>query len=127
MTTEAEDNERFRLVLNEQEKAGRRAIYLAIVAAFAATLGGLSQDIYSHVAKENPGYQLVVAKEALDANTPVGVYRFDPKSGQVAYIKRLDDGATQWVVVPDSHDAAAKSASILASPSSNAQTHQPAK
>jgi hypothetical protein len=127
MATEHEETERFQKQLEEQRKAGTRTVYVAIVAASAGVLGGATPEIIKQVAEEKPRYQLVVVQHSLDAKTPVGVYRFDPKSGQVTYVKRREDGATEWVMVPDSHNSMPKSAPIPAPAASSLQPPASAK
>jgi hypothetical protein len=127
MATEHEDAERFKTQLEEQRKASTRTVYVAIVAASAGVLGGATPEIIKQVAEEKPKYQLVVVQQSLDAKTPVGVYRFDSKSGQVTYVKRREDGTTEWVMVPDSHGSIPKSAPTSAPATSNPQSPAPTK
>jgi hypothetical protein len=120
--TENEDNRRFDVLQEQQRNARVMTLYVAIAAGGAGVLGGATPEVIKRVAEESPKYQLVVLKQSLDADTPAGVYRFDPKSGQIMYVKRRKDGTTEWVMVPDSHNSVPQSAPATPSPQSPTPT-----
>jgi hypothetical protein len=103
--TEEEDNRRFNELQKQQSKTRAMTLWVAIAAGGAGVLGGAAPEVAKQVTEDHSKYQLVIVDKSLDASTPVGVFRFDPKTGQVTYVTRRKDGTTEWVLVSGSHES----------------------